>query len=307
MATAALRARNHGQQEIQPLTKPEAIRVMAAEDALRPFQDEKLEIYTREHDDMAVAFDEAREGRGVLAKLYDQRNKEVLDRLLAMRAKTDREAKKHLDRLKAYSKEFESSVAEKKRGWKQKFVADRNEITLRSTNMGETITGLDADLLKEHEDCLAHAAAETEPLLEALARHRVFLKKQVNARWEENDRFEADTKQRFTSLRKRLSDEEEARRTQGDDLRHAADGRFRALDAWMENKEPQLKKRLEEVRQRMKTEHDGRAQDQETTISNMMRFMAEFEQSISEAGKRQEKTKAHLLAMKAMLREENLE
>lgn len=280
---------------------------MAAEDALRAFQDEKLEIYTREHDDMAVAFDEAREGRGVLAKLYDQRNKEVLDRLLAMRAKTDREAKKHLDRLKAYSKEFDSSVSEKKRGWKQKFVADRNEITLRSTNMGETITGLDADIVKEHEDCLAHAAAETEPLLEALGRHRIFLNKQVNARGEENDRFEADTKQRFTSLRKRLADEEEARRIRGDDLRQEADVRFRELDAWIESKEPQVKRRLEEIRQRMKTERDERAQDQETTISNMMGFMAEFERSISEAGIRQEKTKAHLLAMKAMLREENLE
>lgn len=306
MATVP-RPRRDGKQDIQPLTKLDAIRVMEREDALRPLQDEKLEIYTQEHDDMAVAFDEAREGRGVLAKLYAQRNKEIHDRLLAMRAKTDREAKEHLDTLQAYSNEFESSVAEKKRGWKQKFVADRKEITVRSTNMGETITGLDADIVKEHEDCLAHAAAETEPLLEALARHNLFLKKQVSARGEENDRFEADAKQRFTSLRKRLSDEEEARRTQGDDLRHGADVRFRALDGWMEGKEPQLKKRLKEVRQRMKTERDARASDQETTISDMMRFMAEFEQSISEAGKRQEQTKAHLLAMKAMLREENLE
>lgn len=277
---------------------------MAAEDALRPFQDEKLEVYSREHDEMGQAFEDAREGRGVLVKLYDQRNKEVLDRLLAMRAKTDREAKKHLDRMKAYSKEFENSMAEKKRGWKQKFVADRNEIALRSTNIGETITGLDADIVKEHEDCLAHATAETEPLLEALARHRVFLNKQVNARGEENDRFEADTKQRFTSLRKRLSDEEEARRIRGDELRQEADVRYRELDAWIESKEPQVKRRLEEIRQRMKTERDERAQDQETTISNMMCFMAEFERSISEAGIRQEKTKAHLLAMKAMLREE---
>eukprot|EP00438_Fugacium_kawagutii_P035411 Skav222077 [mRNA] locus=scaffold4586:77369:79461:- [translate_table: standard] len=61
-------------------------------------------------------------GRGVLAKLYDQRNKEILDRLVAMRAKSDKEAKMNLDQLKDFCKEFVDTVAERKKAWKQKFV-----------------------------------------------------------------------------------------------------------------------------------------------------------------------------------------
>ena len=55
----------------------------------------------RRHEDIAASFEEGREGRGILAKLYEQRNKEILDRLVAMRAKSDREAKMNLDQLKA--------------------------------------------------------------------------------------------------------------------------------------------------------------------------------------------------------------
>ena len=57
--------------------------------------------FFRRHEDIAASFEEGREGRGILAKLYEQRNKEILDRLVAMRAKSDREAKMNLDQLKA--------------------------------------------------------------------------------------------------------------------------------------------------------------------------------------------------------------
>ncbi|CAL1126992.1 unnamed protein product [Cladocopium goreaui] len=120
---APQRASNKGNSTgVVPLTKSEVIRVTSAEAQLEPFQDEKLEIYCREHDDIAASFQEAREGRGVLAKLYDQRNKEILDRLVAMRSKSDKEAKMNLDQLKDFCKEFVDTVAERKKAWKQKFV-----------------------------------------------------------------------------------------------------------------------------------------------------------------------------------------
>mmetsp|Transcript_62101 Transcript_62101/g.116138 ORF Transcript_62101/g.116138 Transcript_62101/m.116138 type:complete len:310 (+) Transcript_62101:35-964(+) len=289
---------------VAPLTKNDVIRITAAEAELAPFQDEKLEIYCREHDDIAASFAEAREGRGVLAKLYDQRNKEILDRLVAMRAKSDKEAKLNLDQLKDFCKEFVDTVAERKRSWKQKFADDKNELTTRSTKMGETITALDAAIVQEHEDCLAHAAAETEPLLAALQKHNNFLAEQVAERGEEHDRFMADMQSRFQSLRRRLSEEKEVRREKGHDMRQRAEERFSSLDARVKQKEPEVHKHLEEVRARMSMELQMRSSSQESMVQDMMRFMAHFEKSISESGQRQEKTKAHLQAMKAKLREE---
>eukprot|EP00434_Breviolum_minutum_P019574 symbB.v1.2.017268.t1/scaffold1347.1/size123984/5 len=308
---------------VVPLTKAETIRVTSAESQLQPFQDEKLEIYCREHDDIAASFQEARDGRGVLAKLYDQRNKEILDRLVAMRTKSDKEAKLNLDQLKDFCKEFVDTVAERKKAWKQKFGDDSREITSRSSRMGETITSLDEAIVQEHEDCLAHAAAETEPLHAALKRHNEFLDTQVAERAEENDRFMNDMQTRFHYLRKRLAEEKEAgqdkkphsqcryhlkrpevRRERGHDMRQRAEERFSALEAKVKQKEPEVHRCLEEVRVRLADELDMRSTSQESIVQDMMRFMQHFETSISKSGQRQEKTKAHLQAMKRKLREE---
>mmetsp|Transcript_14988 Transcript_14988/g.26256 ORF Transcript_14988/g.26256 Transcript_14988/m.26256 type:complete len:311 (+) Transcript_14988:55-987(+) len=289
---------------IEPLTKTDVIEIVNAEENLRSYQDEKRDIYHREHDDMSAAFQDARQGRGVLVKLYDQRNQEVLDRLVEMRKKTDKEAKKHLDRLKVFSKEFEESTANGKKTWKHRFVSERTELTNRNTAIGENITSLDAAIVQEHEECLAHAAAETEPLIEALSRHKAFLEQQVEDRGEEYERFMVDMKQRFTTLRKRIAEEEEARTIRGDEMRTTADVRYRELEKKMAVKDPQVRKGLDDVRQRMADELEERTSAQERKIADMMKFMGEFEQSISEAGRRQEKAKAHLLQMKAMLREE---
>eukprot|EP00913_Durusdinium_trenchii_P036056 g33738.t1 len=217
---------------VVPLTKSDVMRVTAAEAQLQPFQDEKLEIYCREHEDIAASFQEAREGRGVLAKLYVQRNKEILDRLVAERSKSDKDAKMNLDQLKDFCKEFVDTVAEKKKAWRQKFADDSRDIITRSTRMSDTtIASLDAAILEEHEDshftgltnptgcfdekpsfhpfstdltgedCLAHAAAETEPLLAALKQHNEFLEAQIVERTEENDRFMNDMQTRFHYLR----------------------------------------------------------------------------------------------------------
>jgi len=289
---------------VVPLTKSETIRVTSAEAQLQPFQDEKLEIYCREHDDIAASFQEAREGRGVLAKLYDQRNKEILDRLVAMRTKSDKEAKLNLDQLKDFCKEFVDTVAERKKAWKQKFGDDSREITSRSSRMGETITSLDEAIVQEHEDCLAHAAAETEPLHAALKRHNEFLDTQVAERAEENDRFMNDMQTRFHYLRKRLAEEKEVRRERGHDMRQRAEERFSVLEAKVKQKEPEVHRCLEEVRVRLADELDMRSTSQESIVQDMMRFMQHFETSISKSGQRQEKTKAHLQAMKRKLREE---
>ncbi|CAJ1330694.1 unnamed protein product [Effrenium voratum] len=306
MATMAHPRKSRVEKEphVVPLTKTEVIRVTAAEAQLQPFQDEKLEIYCREHDDIAASFQEAREGRGVLAKLYDQRNKEILDRLVAMRAKSDKEAKQNLDQLKDFCKEFVDTVAERKKAWRHKFADDSKEITTRSTRMGETITSLDEAIVQEHEDCLAHAAAETEPLNAALKQHNDFLERQVAERGEEHDRFMADMQSRFQAIRKRLAEEKEARRSRGHDMRERAEERFDAVERQVRQKEPQVRQGLEEVRQRLADELEMKSSSQESMVQDMMRFMAHFEQSISESGQRQEKTKAHLQAMKAKLREE---
>lgn len=290
---------------VVPLTKSDVMRVTAAEAQLQPFQDEKLEIYCREHEDIAASFQEAREGRGVLAKLYVQRNKEILDRLVAERSKSDKDAKMNLDQLKDFCKEFVDTVAEKKKAWRQKFADDSRDIITRSTRMSDTtIASLDAAILEEHEDCLAHAAAETEPLLAALKQHNEFLEAQIVERTEENDRFMNDMQTRFHYLRKRVAEEKEVRRERGHEMRQRAEERFSELEAKVKQKEPEVHKSLEEVRVRLAEELEMRSSSQESIVQEMMRIMRHFETSISESGKRQLKTKAHLQAMKRKLREE---
>eukprot|EP00931_Biecheleriopsis_adriatica_P074734 TRINITY_DN48739_c0_g1_i1.p1 TRINITY_DN48739_c0_g1~~TRINITY_DN48739_c0_g1_i1.p1 ORF type:complete len:331 (-),score=81.63 TRINITY_DN48739_c0_g1_i1:5-952(-) len=290
--------------DILPMTKFDVKSLLASQDTLRPFQDEKLEIYQQEHEDMSIAFDEAREGRGVLSQLYDQRNKEVLDRLVAMRRKTDREQKKQLDRLKDFCKWFEDTTKANRKSWKNKFVADKTDITHRSDNMSDTIFALDGAIEQEHQDCVAHAAAETEPLLEALERHRNFLAEQVAGRDLEYNRFNQQMQTRFSALRSRCAEEEKARREACHGMRERAQSSLRSLEARIAVKEPEIQGSLENIRGRMEEELQTRIEHQTSKVTEMMAFMKDFEESILEAGKRQAAAKAHLMKMRSMLREE---
>ncbi|CAE8702448.1 unnamed protein product, partial [Polarella glacialis] len=96
----------------------------------------------------------------------------------------------------------------------------------------------------------------------------------------------------------------QARTTQGVEIRQQADQRYAELDEQLREKEPKLKKSMEGIRVRLAVELEERAVSQGLVVANMMNFMAEFEKSIAEAVQRQEKTKAHMMKMKEVMREE---
>lgn len=284
------------------MTKQDVLDIEIAKKALQPYQDEKLGLLHRENDDMSNAFVEAREGRGVLAQLYDQRNKEILDRLESMRKKIDKGAKKQLDRLKAFDHEMEQNTASRKKSWKQKFLKDKHDITTRQSGVSDTILELDAAIVKEHEDCLVLAAESTEPLLNALEKHRRFLAEQEKARAIENERFAEDMAHRFQLLRARISEEAEARSRNGVEIHEKANQRIRALEKRATAHIPEVQKKLDACRQRLETELKLHSSAQEGVVADMMRFMHDFEESILVAGKQQEQTKAHLMKLQEMLR-----
>lgn len=298
------RTRRREQSDVRALTKQDVLDIAVADKSLKPYQDEKLDIYHREQDDMSAAFVEAREGRGVLAKLYDQRNSEILNRLSGMMKKTDRSAKKQLDRLKAFEAEMEQTTKSKKKSWKQKFTNDKTDISARSTGVSDTITELDAAIVKEHEDCLVLAAESTEPLLNALAKHRQFLRVQVHDRDVENKRFAAEMAQRFAKLKSRLAEEEENRRTSIVEIHKKAKERICTLEKRVKEHLPEVQKSLKACRQRLEEERTMHSSAQEGLVADMTRFMEDFEESVLEGSKSQEKTKAQLVKMKEMLRRE---
>ncbi|CAK9009541.1 unnamed protein product [Durusdinium trenchii] len=128
-------------------------------------------------------------------------------------------------------------------------------------------------------------------------------------RTEENDRFMNDMQTRFHYLRKRVAEEKEVRRERGHEMRQRAEERFsenkfEEMSSALFHQEPEVHKSLEEVRVRLAEELEMRSSSQESIVQEMMRIMRHFETSISESGKRQLKTKAHLQAMKRKLREE---
>lgn len=301
MPASALREEH---QKVRALIKHESRRIADAEDLLRPFEDEKMAIYQQQLGDMSYAFTKSREVRSFFAEEYDSRNKQVMDKLALMRARTDKEGRRHLDRLKAFSNEFDEAATAAKKNWRLQFASDEAALSGRCTASGEEITSLDAEIKQEHEDCIAHASAETGPILEALARHGGYLTQQVAERDAQNEQFEATLREQFGRLRRRRAEESLARRAQYEAGCEEAAMRYRKLDEQLQSQDLVSRRQLEQLQAQLAGEQHERTSSEELVVSNMMRFMSEFERNNAENNARQETTKAHLLGMKATLRKD---
>lgn len=301
MPASALRDEH---KKVIALTKHEARRVAEAEDQLRPFEDEKMAIYRQQMGDMSYAFAKSREVRSALSEEYDNRNKQVMEKLAVIRARTDREAKQHLDRLKAFSNEFDEAAVAGKKQWRQQFAADKTTLQCRFDAIGENLISLDSSIKQEHEDCIAHASAETGPILEALARHQEYLAQQVAERHAQNELFETTLREQFARLRRRRAEESLARKAQCDTGYEEAIARYRRLDALLQAQDVAARNQMDRLRATLAREQQDRTASEELVVGNMMRFMGEFEKNAAESSARQEMTKAHLLGMKATLRDD---
>jgi len=285
--------------DIQALTKPETLRLGRAEAKLKPFQDEKLDIYNGHIDDMSMVFEQARHCRGGLQDLYAERNKEVLDTLAGIRARTDREARRQLDKLKDFAAEFDSGVSKGRKGWRAQLAADQNATNTRCTAIDNDVDGHLQAIQTEREECLAFTQAEYGPILDKLREHRGFLERQIAEREVHHEEFCTTLQDQFGKLRKRLGREALARQKQCDASKADAEKSYADLSQKLKQHDSAMKRRLDDLKAKIEKERNGRINHHETKVRKMMQFMEDFEAHL-----KQQTAETTKLDFKALMQEQ---
>jgi len=121
-----------------PITKPEVQGMAQREAKIQPYQDDKLEMYQKNHKDMDNIFQKAREVRAHLQDGSDARNKEVLDKLQNIRARVDNCTRQHHNRLREFSSQFDKNLADGKRHWRAQLheIQEKNQPASRRKQCG---------------------------------------------------------------------------------------------------------------------------------------------------------------------------
>lgn len=289
---------SRGQKNLGGLTKPEVQRLRKAESMLKDYQDEKLDIYTRQIDEMSHVYEKAHEVREKQKAEYEARQKRIMAELSDMRSKTDVQTKEQLDRLKKFSAKFEADVAKGKREWRDQFYANQVEIGRRNNELDKSLTGLMQALEQEKEDCRSHTAAETGPILEKLRQHRENLEQQIKERTQSNAEYVETLEEHFDGFRSRLAAETSAREKNCSDSRRAFAARFLDDNEQQTVADGEVRRDLADLRRRLAEEKAERESAQATVATNMMNFMEQFEKNIVENQEKQRESQKLLLHMK---------
>lgn len=291
--------------QVRALTKPDAQHVSRAATMLKPYQDEKLEIYNQHHKEMANVFHRAREARGNLQDEYDRRSQSILDRLAAMRSKTDKDVRRHIDRLKEYSNEFDNLIAKGKTEWCTCFEKSQTEIGDRISALNENMVEVTISIQKEHEDCEVHTESETGPVLEQLKLHRDVLDQHEKERQNNHADFCAKLEEHFSKLEAKLRQETYVRKKQYKDSNAKVKSRYASLNDKLKCHDKFAQQSLDDLRDRVRLEKSNCSESHETVVHNMMNFMEEFEKNTSETHQKQLATQKHLERLRSKLREED--
>lgn len=281
----------HVDRRVRSLAKPEVQRLGKSESKLRAYQDEKLEIYHQQMSDMHDVFEKSRALRGGLQQLYEQWNKEILDRLSEIRADTDGRSNALVERLKDFASEFDSNLAQRKKGWRKAYTSDFDGLNGRSGAVEETTAGLSADIDKEREESLAQTQAETGPILEKLQEHRENLAKQVEERDEQDAAFRKGLSHSFELLKERIQAEKEVRTAQCAQDRADLEQKFAALNARFSEVHGSLKSAREEVMAAIGQERKENSAAQEHIVHHTMDFIHQFEAATKASSERQEEAR----------------
>mmetsp|Transcript_1921 Transcript_1921/g.4338 ORF Transcript_1921/g.4338 Transcript_1921/m.4338 type:complete len:308 (-) Transcript_1921:54-977(-) len=285
--------------EVLALTKPEKQRLEGVEAKLTPYQDEKLDIYSQHMNDMSLIFSEARNCRGGLAELYAERNREVLGTLAGIRARTDREARRQLDKLKDFAAEFDGGVSKGRRGWRARLQADQNETGARCGGIDGSIDGHFDAIQKEREECQAFTQAEYGPILDKLREHRAFLDRQIAERESHHSDFCTTLKDQFDKLRNKLGKEAQTRAKQCDASRAEAEKSYGELGGNLQNHDAALIQRLNALRAKLEKERQTRIACHDSKVHRTMRFMEDFEAHL-----KQQASEVTKLDFKALMEED---
>lgn len=302
MTADATRLRGIQSDLVEALRKPEAKQLTKSQAELRPFHDEKHEIYKRHNDVAGDVFERAREVRASMASVYEQRNKDIHDRLEGLQNKRDVEAKAILDSLRDFATRFDSNLAGRRKGWKKELKERREALTRRHADADADASRLDGLIRQEHEDCKAHTSAEVGPILEKLQEHRDALAKAAADREAAHQEFRANMEKSLGRLRCRLTEESTARRREHDETLAHARRQYAELSAAQARQGEDLRQRLAAVKAALESEHADASGSAAHVTGELLDFMAHFERSVGEGLEKQELTKTLFKNLKASVR-----
>mmetsp|Transcript_6541 Transcript_6541/g.17692 ORF Transcript_6541/g.17692 Transcript_6541/m.17692 type:complete len:289 (-) Transcript_6541:56-922(-) len=268
----------------------------------RPGQDEKLAIYRKHHGLMDSAFDRGREFRKSVQNEYDDRNGEIVEKLDAIKQRTDGEVQRQQDRMNEFSSEFDESLLRRRREWDGKLTAERGEVSRQSESIAENIGGFEKLIAEEREACLADTASETEPLLEALRQHKERLQQQAVGREDRHAEFRKALSSEFGRLRKRLDQEAATRKKQCEETSCEVKRRYADLSKRLCQQDDKARERLLDLRVRLESEQTKRRTVHRSVVESFTAFVADLEKHVAEGQRMMEAMRGTLVSMQSKLR-----
>lgn len=287
-----------GARVIEPLMKPHGQKLQERQQKLGPFEDEKLGVYHGQLDQMENVFEQARQVRTGLQKMYAERNQQILDSLAQIRSDTDARTREHNERLKEYSKEFDANLSQGNKDLIAQLKTDLVAVGKRYTAAKNRIPRLDEMIKKEAEECQENAVRETAAIAKRLQEHSDNLEEQKVERKEQHESYCAALVEHFRVIREKLQEETKARKEQFVVINEKAVEEYAAMNVVRDVEDVAIKQKLEVLRKALQEQNVDRVEAQKSVAKDMMHYMAQFEQAIKDMNKAQEETTKQLNTVK---------
>lgn len=262
------------------------------------FEDEKLAIYHKQHDQMGAVFEDARSMRTGLQAEYARRNQLILDLLAEIRADTDTRTRERHNELKAFSMQMDENMD---KGNKSLASQLRNDLLVggkRYSAANKEVTRLDQMIQKEIQDCQEHTIAEVAPIAARLAEHRVNLEAQIVERKEQHEEWCQAVKDSFVEIRERLAAETVERAEELKVIKKKIDEDYVDLNIVRGKADDQLREKVKVVRKALQVQKEDRVKAQTSIVQDMISYMQQFEDAIAAMSQAQADTTQKLTAMK---------
>jgi len=283
---------------VHAFMKPEVVQNSLAQGKLKPFQDEKRDIYQKHMDIAADVFERARQVRAQMTTQYEARTKLIHDRLNDINKRNDAATQELNNTLKAFSNTFDEGLASRKEAWKAELKVGTQNLWKNVAANTEEETRLDGLIKAEHEACKEHTQKGIGPILEKLQEHRESLAKSIAERESKHKEFVDGLALGVQKLKKTLSEESRVRNQE------CTDSHARTKVAYAELKEKQRQQteatrlRLQDFKNLVDLEERDTKNSNTWVTHEMMQFMEHFELNVRGAMEKQELAKAHLKNLK---------
>lgn len=287
------------------LAKPEVQRISEAGAALHPLENEKKNLYLKQHDEMNTAFAKARGFRNNLQAEYDRRSQQVAETLQEIRNRTNTEASKQLTRIKETSEKFDERLAKEKDDYQVSVTKHQDEIGLQRDAVSTALDDVQRILTEEIEACRSEVIASSEPLIAELEESKIILEQQTAARAEWMARFEKKRMVEFSRLRKRLSRESGARTSQCTEGHATLEASCRDLLERLDAQDASVRTWEEDLRAKLEKHKVEQTKAPAALKKQLAAFMAGFEAHIAASAQSHGDVHAHLATLKRWLRSDD--